>query len=517
MKILLVQPKFPETFWSFKYALDFVDKKVSNPPLGLITIAALLPVDWEMRLIDLNIDPLTDADLAWCDYVFVSAMDIQRDSVKAIIQQANKMGTKIVAGGPLFTGEYESFPEIDHFILNEGEITLVEFLKDLEAGHPQKLYRTDEYADIRQSPAPMWELLQFDAYDSMAVQFSRGCPYNCDFCNVTALLGHRPRTKSASQLILELNQLYARGWRRNIFIVDDNFIGNKRQLKEEVLPALIEWRKGKVGCHFITEASINLADDDELIQMMVAAGFINIFIGIETPDEASLAECHKTQNRNRNLVGAIQKLQQAGLHIMAGFIVGFDSDNSTIFDRQIRFIQETGIIVSMVGLLQAPYGTQLYDRLKTEGRILAEMTGDNADGTTNIITNMDPVALSQGYQKVIRTIYSPEVFYERIKTFLKNYNPIKSPVHMEFNEVKAFFKSVVKLGIIGKERWQYWKLFFWTLLRFPSRMPLAITYTIYGYHFSKIVERALSINPGWVTSVLKAKQEAGLALGASMD
>ncbi|MRR32273.1 DUF4070 domain-containing protein, partial [bacterium] len=349
-------------------------------------------------------------------------------------------------------------------------------------------YRTDDFADIRQTPPPLWNLLNFDAYDSMAVQFSRGCPFNCDFCNVTALLGHKPRTKSAEQLIGELDQLYQLGWRRNIFIVDDNFIGNKKQLKEEILPALIEWRKGKVGCLFITEASINLADDDELIRQMVAAGFINIFIGIETPDDAGLVECQKSQNRNRDLVQAVHKLQHAGLNIMAGFIVGFDSDAPTIFDRQIDFIQESGIIVAMVGLLQAPFGTRLYARLQEEGRLLSEMTGDNADGSTNIVSRMDPLTLSQGYQRVVQTVYSPEVFYQRVRTFLSNYRPNGSPVHMEIHEVKALFRSLFKLGIIGKERKQYWNLFFWTLFRFPSRMPAAITMTIYGYHFRKIVE-----------------------------
>jgi len=492
MRILLVQPEFPVTFWSFKHALGFVGKKVSNPPLGLLTVAALLPDHWEKRLLDLNNEPLTDKDLAWADYLFVSAMDIQRKSVKEVLQQAKNNKVKIVAGGPLFTGEFESFPEVDHFILNEGEITLLQFLADLEADHPKRLYRTAEYADIRQSPIPIWNLLKFEAYDSMAVQFSRGCPFNCDFCNVTALLGHKPRTKSASQLIAELDQLYQLGWRRNIFIVDDNFIGNKKQLKEEVLPALIEWRKGKTGCLFITEASINLADDDELIHLMVAAGFASIFIGIETPDDTSLIECNKSQNRNRDLQQAIEKLQHAGMHIMAGFIVGFDSDSPSIFDRQIKFIQDSGIIVAMVGLLQAPFGTRLYERLRDEGRLLSEMTGDNTDGSTNIISKMDQRDLSQGYQKVIQAIYSPDLFYRRAKTFLRNYHPVKLPVHLEIQEIQAFFRSIWKLGIIGRERKQYWNLFFWTLFTFPNRIPMAITMTIYGYHFRKIVETQIA-------------------------
>ncbi len=491
MKILLVQPEFPVTFWSFKHALDFIDKKVSNPPLGLLTVAALLPEQWEKKLVDLNIEPLPDAELDWADYLFITAMDIQRKSVIEVIQQAKKKKIKIVAGGPLFTGEFDKFPEVDHFILNEGEITLLQFLADLEDGHPRRLYRTDDFADIRQSPIPIWNLLNFDAYDSMAVQFSRGCPFNCDFCNVTALLGHKPRTKSAPQLIAELDQLYQLGWRRNIFIVDDNFIGNKKQLKEEILPALIEWRRGKNGCNFITEASINLADDEQLIQLMVAAGFVSVFIGIETPDDASLSECNKAQNRNRDMLQAIHKLQQAGLHIMAGFIIGFDSDTPSIFDRQIEFIQNSGIIVAMVGLLQAPFGTRLYERLQNEGRLLSEMTGDNTDGSTNIIAKMDRAELTRGYQRVIQTIYSPERFYAREKTFLQTYRPVKMPVHLEIQELRAFFRSIWKLGIIGKERKQYWNLFFWTLFKSPSSMPMAITLTIYGYHFRRIVDAQL--------------------------
>ena len=254
----------------------------------------------------------------------------------------------------------------------------------------------------------------------MAIQFSRGCPYNCDFCNVTALLGHRPRTKTANQLVAELDSLYQLGWRRNIFIVDDNFIGNKRILKEEVLPAIIEWRKGKTGCLFITEASINLADDEKLMVMMQQAGFTQVFIGVETPDEESLTECHKTQNRNRDLVENIHTLQHHGFQIMGGFIVGFDSDTPTIFDRQIKFIQESGIVTAMVGILQAPLNTQLFKRLQAEDRIVKTFSGNNTDGTSNIIPLMDPEVLRNGYQRLLHQIYSPRLFYQRIKTLLRH-------------------------------------------------------------------------------------------------
>ncbi len=428
MNILLVYPEFPDTFWSFKHALRFIGKKVSNPPLGLITVAAMLPSDWKKRLVDLNIAPLKPADLQWADLVFISAMDVQRKSVSEIIQASKKYGLKIVAGGPLFTAEHQNFPEVDYFVLNEAEITLPPFLSDLEKGIPQRVYRTEAYADIHTTPIPLWTLLDLSKYDCMSIQFCRGCPFNCDFCNVTALLGHIPRTKSAQQLIAELDSLYYSGWRRNIFIVDDNFIGNKKYLKQEVLPALIEWRKGKKGCQFITEVSINLADDHDLMEMMVNAGFISIFIGIETPSEESLTECHKTQNKNRDLLSSIKRLQNIGFQVMGGFIVGFDSDTPSIFQRQIDFIQKSGIVTAMMGILQAPFGTKLYERIKKEGRLLTEISGDNGDGTTNIIPKMDPEVLRAGFLQIIHDLFSPELFYERIKTFLKEYHPPKTNV-----------------------------------------------------------------------------------------
>jgi radical SAM superfamily enzyme YgiQ (UPF0313 family) len=423
MKILLVYPEFPDTFWSFKHAVTFIGKKAGNPPLGLATIAAMLPTQWEKRLVDMNITRLKQSDLDWADFIFISAMDVQRESVRAVIARCKTIQKTTVAGGPLFTAEYEHFPDVDYFVLNEGEITLPLFLADLEKGTPQRVYQTDEYPDIRSTPVPMWELVDMDKYDSMNIQFSRGCPYNCDFCNVTALLGHRPRTKTKEQIIAELDKLYSLGWRRSMFFVDDNFIGNKKELKRDILPALIEWRKGKEGFLFTTEVSINLADDPELTDLMVKAGFVNIFVGIETPDEDSLTECHKTQNKGRNLVESVKRLQRAGLQVMAGFIVGFDSDTPSIFQRQIDFIQKSGIVTAMVGLLQAPHGTQLYERMAKDGRLLNEMSGDNADGTTNIVPKMDAEVLKSGYLGIIEQIYSPRLlhsdkdFPERVPAF----------------------------------------------------------------------------------------------------
>jgi radical SAM superfamily enzyme YgiQ (UPF0313 family) len=488
MRILLVYPEFPDTFWSFKHALKFIRKKAAAPPLGLLTVAAMLPSEWEKRLIDLNVISLSQEDLAWADYVFVSAMIVQRDSARALIAQAKEAGIKVVAGGPLFTMEHEQFPDVDYFVLNEGELTLPLFLADLANGRAQRLYTTTEFPDIRQTPAPLWQLVNLKHYDTVSIQFSRGCPYNCDFCNVTALLGHRPRLKTAAQIVAELDRLYALGWRKNIFFVDDNFIGNKKQLKSEVLPALIEWRKGKIGMPFSTEASINLADDPELMRLMTQAGFDTVFVGIETPNEDSLVECSKTQDKGRDLVETVKRLQRAGLQVQGGFIVGFDSDTTSIFQQQIDFIQRSGIVTAMVGLLQAPLGTGLYERMQREGRLVNEFSGDNVDGSTNIIPKMGLDTLRDGYREILDQIYSPRFYYDRVVTFLREYQPPKIRVHLDMQYILAFGRSIYRLGIRGVERVQYWKLFFWTLFRRPRLFPLAITLAIYGFHFRQVSE-----------------------------
>ena len=489
MRILMVYPRFPDTFWSFQYALDFIDKKASSPPLGLVTVAAMLPQEWEKRLVDMNVSPLRDADLQWADMVFLSAMAIQRKSVEKVIERCNRLAVPVVAGGPLFTEEHESFEGVSHFVLNEAELTLEPFLQDLEQGRPQKVYRTDQFAEMSRSPVPQWELVDLDKYDSLSIQFSRGCPFNCEFCSVTALLGHKVRTKTAEQIMAELDKMYSLGWRRNIFFVDDNFIGNRKLVKREILPALIVWREGKSGCRFITEASINLSDDAELMEMMVQAGFQSVFVGIETPDEHSLEECHKTQNRGRDLVESVKRLQRVGLQVMGGFIVGFDSDTESIFQRQIDFIQNSGIVTAMVGLLQAPYGTQLYQRLKEEGRLVGRMSGDNVDGETNIIPSIDLRRLKEGYRYILEKIYQPEPFYRRVRTFLQEYNNRDFHAVIEWPEIKALFRTIIRLGIFGRERREYWKLLFWTLWHFPDKLPQAVTFSVYGYHFRTMMER----------------------------
>jgi len=485
LKVLLIYPEFPDTFWSFKHALKFIHKKAAYPPLGLLTVSAMLPEEWSIRLVDANVTKLKEKDLEWADLAFISGMVVQRESARQTIIRCKESGLKVIAGGPLFTSEYEQFEEVDHFVLNEAELTLPQFLADLEKGCAERVYKTNEYSNIREIQPPVWELAHLRRYASMSIQFSRGCPFDCEFCNVTALFGHRSRIKTTDQIIVELNALYNLGWRGQVFVVDDNFIGNKRYLKTHVLPALIEWQKDKRGVKFNTEASVNLADDETLMEMMVAAGFDAVFIGIETPDEGSLIECNKKQNKDRDLLESVKLIQRAGLQVQGGFIVGFDNDTQSIFQRQIDFIQKSGITTAMVGLLQAPAGTRLYERLKREGRLLGHMSGDT-DGTTNIIPRMDLDTLREGYRNIMRHIYTPKHYYPRVKTFLREYRAGKIEIPLDFQRYLAFFRSSIRLGIVGRERFQYWRLLGWTLFRRPALLPLAVTLAIYGHHFRKV-------------------------------
>ncbi len=492
MNVLLLYPELPDTFWSFKHALRFIRRKAAYPPLGLLTVASMLPDDWNKRLVDLNVTALEDVDLSWADSAFISGMTVQRSSAEDIAARCKAAGVRTVAGGPLFTAEYETFPDVDHFVLNEGELTLPVFLSDLQAGQARKIYASEDYPDLEDTPVPDWSLVDFSAYASMPIQYSRGCPFDCEFCNVTALFGHRPRTKSPKQIVAELDSLYDLGWRGGVFFVDDNLIGHKRHLKSQLLPDLIEWRKGKTGVAFNTEASINLADDPELMRMMTSAGFTQVFVGIETPDETSLRECGKTQNLKRNLLSDIQRIQQHGMEVQGGFILGFDSDTWSTFDRMAEFVQKSGIVTAMVGLLQALPGTRLFERMRDAGRLIAPASGDNFDGKTNILPLLDAVEMHRRYREVLHYLYSPKIYYRRVRTFLKSYRrpDVKLPPSLKNtkSDVMALGRSIVRLGVIGKERIEYWKLLLWTLVRRPRSLPLAIRFAIYGFHFRKVCE-----------------------------
>ncbi len=485
MKVLLLYPEFPDTFWSFKHALKFIHKKASLPPLGLLTVAAMLPADWGKRLVDVNVRKLRDKDLAWADLVFISGMIAQQESAHALIARCRAAGKIIVAGGPLFTLGHEQFSEVDHFVLNEAEVTLPEFLRDFERGTACRVYASTEFPDLSRTPAPLWELADVRRYASMSVQYSRGCPFDCEFCNITAMFGHRPRTKPTAQVLAELDGLRRAGWRGAVFFVDDNFIGNKRALKEDLLPALIQWQQGHRGTPFYTEASINLADDAGLMRMMVEAGFNQVFIGIETPEEAGLAECHKRQNQKRDLVADVKRIQRAGLEVQGGFIVGFDSDTPTTFARQIEFIQQSGIVTAMVGLLQAIPGTKLHQRLKDQGRLTGLTTGNNSDGTTNFIPRMNREMLREGYRNLMDYLYAPGPYYRRIRTFLREYRCPKMSAPLNWRYLLAFFRANFRLGIFERGRFHYWHLLLWTFFRRPRLLPLAVTLSVYGHHFRK--------------------------------
>ena len=488
MNILMVYPMYPDTFWSFKHALKFVSKKASFPPLGLLTVASMLPKNWNKKLIDMNANQLTDDDILWADLVFISAMSIQSESAEGVIKRCNKLNAKIVAGGPLFTSSPEQYKNIEYLILNEAEITLPLFLKNLEEGNPKHKYTSENWADITTTPLPQWDLISMNNYTSMNLQYSRGCPFDCEFCDITVLYGRKPRTKTRDQVIAELDALYFTGWRGPVFFVDDNFIGNKVKLKKEILPAITEWMdKRKNPFYLNTEASINLADDEDLMYKMAKAGFEAVFIGIESPNEKSLIECHKPQNTNRDLIASVRKIQQFGLEVQGGFIVGFDNDHPKIFEELTNFIQQSGIVTAMVGLLNAPKGTNLEKRLISEGRMLQDFTGNNTDFTINFIPKMDSIKLLDGYKSVLKKIYSPKYFYERVMLFLRDFEPKKKKVfHLNPNYILALFRSIFKLGVIGEERIYYWKLFIWTLFRKPQLFSLAILFTIYGFHFKKI-------------------------------
>lgn len=489
MKILLVYPKIPVTYWGFQHALKFISKKAAFPPLGLLTIASMIPARYDKKLIDLNVAKLSDGDLRWADYVFISAMLIQKASVREIVDRCKRLGVKTVAGGPLFTAEPEAYSDVDHLVLNEGEITMPAFLTDLENGNTQPVYTTDKWADITATPAPDWSLIKTKKYSSFNIQYSRGCPFSCEFCDITTLFGHVPRTKSAAQIIRELEAIYDTGWRGELFFVDDNFISNRKKLIEDILPAITEWSEchGSPFC-LMTEVSINLADDEALMNAMVRAGFNSVFVGIETPDDACLNECSKSQNRNRDLTSCVKKIQEYGMEVMGGFIVGFDSDNETIFNRMIKFIQESGVVTAMVGLLNAPIGSKLYERLHKEGRIESTFTGNNTDYSMNFKPKMDRHVLERGYDHIVKTIYSPRFYYERVISFLSRYNPTAISEGYTLSGIRAFINSVFRLGILGKERKYYWKLLRWSLRNKPATFPVAIRFSIYGYHFRKLYE-----------------------------
>jgi radical SAM superfamily enzyme YgiQ (UPF0313 family) len=489
MKVLLVYPNYPDTFWSFKHVMKFVRRKAAHAPLGLLTVASMLPKEWEKKLVDMNVSRLKEFHLDWADMVFVSGMLVQAESAKEVIKLCNSKGKTVVAGGPMFTAQHEQFKGVDHFVLNEAEVTLPMFLADLEKGEAKKIYTSMERPDITKTPIPMWSLLNMKDYVAMSLQYSRGCPYNCEFCDIIILNGRVPRTKTVEQVLAEMDALYEAGWKSGLFIVDDNFIGNKTKVKE-LLPAIARWQKERnYPFKLFTEASINLCDDEELMRLMSKANFYKVFLGLETPNNDSLKECGKMQNVGKDLVEAVKKIHQHGMQVMGGFIVGFDSDTEDVFERQFRFIQQIGVTTAMIGVLIALPQTRLWHRLKEEGRLLGNATGNNTIDYVNFKPSMGKKELIEGYRKLLASVYKPKHYFKRVSRFLETYKPtVRSRASKA--EIYAFFRSVWRIGIFSKACPYYWKLITKTFFTNFRAFPVAVEMSINWLHFQKVAKRA---------------------------
>jgi radical SAM superfamily enzyme YgiQ (UPF0313 family) len=490
MKTLLVYPEFPDTYWSFRHALSFEGKRSAFPPLGLLTVSAMLPDAWERRLVDMNVQPLKAADIEWADVVFCSAMLVQKDSLRRVVELCKAAGKRVVIGGPYVTTSAEHLPEADHIFLGEAETTLPEFVRDLERGEPKRIYQAAERPALSATPIPHFHLADLRRYSAMSVQYSRGCPFQCEFCDIIEIYGRVPRTKSNEQMLAELDALLRVGWRGMVFIVDDNFIGNKRNVKK-LLPVLADWseRHGR-PFSFITEASVNLAEDEELLDGMRRAHFRRVFLGIETPVEASLKEAQKGQNMRGNLLDSVRRIQNYGMEVMAGFIVGFDNDPDDIFERQIEFIRESAIPLAMVGLLTALPDTQLWRRLDREGRLLVESSGNNTDGSLNFVPKMDATRLIEGYKTIMRAIYSPGEYYQRALDCLERVvsGAPESQRNRSASDVVTLFRVVLELGVRDSARGEFWRYLRRALTRHREKFAEAVRLAAVGYHFRKLTE-----------------------------
>ena len=491
MKVLLVYPEFPDTYWSFKHALSFEGKKSAFPPLGLLTVSAMLPESWERRLVDMNVRKLKQADVEWADVVFASAMIVQQESLKSVVKLSKALGKRVVVGGPFVTTTLHPLEGADHVVLGEAEETLPGIIRDLERGEAQGVYQAPERPAMSLTPIPDFKLADMRRYSAMSVQYSRGCPFNCEFCDIIEIYGRVPRTKSNEQMLLELDALRDTGWRGTVFIVDDNFIGNKKNVKK-LLPDLAAWqeRHGRPFT-FITEASVNLAEDDQLLDWMRRAGFNRAFLGIETPVEESLKEAQKGQNLRHDLLESVKKIQSYGIEVMAGFIVGFDNDPDDIFDRMTNFIKDSAIPLAMVGLLTALPNTQLWRRLKGEGRLLGESGGSNTHSDLNFVTRMDSTRLVEGYKSILRTIYDTREYYDRALECLQRVSqpgPKAQRGTSLLRDLSALTRITLKLGVRDHDRWEFWRYFTQTLAHHRGAFADSMRLAAMGYHFRKLTE-----------------------------
>jgi radical SAM superfamily enzyme YgiQ (UPF0313 family) len=497
LRVLLVYPNMPPTYWSMKYALRFIGKKASFPPLGLLTVAAMLPEDYEVTLVDMNVEPLRESAVEATDLVLTSSMIVQRDSLDRVIQLCKKHGKRVVAGGPYPTTFYERIAGVDHFVLNEAEITLPQFLADFESGRAEHIYLDRTRPDIALTPPPRFDLVHRKTYSAMALQYSRGCPHSCEFCDIIELFGRKPRTKTATQFLHELDTLYEEGARGSLFVVDDNFIGNRREVKS-LLPQVALWQQQRnYPFALFTETTLSLAEDDQLLDQMVSAGFNMVFLGIETPDLCTLEAIGKKQNLKSDMLASVRKIQAKGMEVSGGFILGFDTDREDIFDRQIGFIQEAGIPTAMVGLLTAVPNTHLYRRLEAEGRLTDDSSGNNThDFRLNFVPKMDVGRLLAGYRRVLAEIYKPNRYFERCLKLLRSLEPHRaSRRRVGAAEVRAFVLSLVR-QTFSRYSWAYWKFLIRSFFAKPLMVAEAVTMAVKGHHFFKMTRNVLEVD--WV-------------------
>jgi radical SAM superfamily enzyme YgiQ (UPF0313 family) len=488
MNALLIYPKTPDTYWSFRYALSLIGKRAAQPPLGLMTIAALLPQHWNKRLIDTNVERLKDSDLAWAGVALISGMHLQQEDLIAIVQRCHARGLRTVVGGPITSSLSAATLQADHVVIGEAEDLIAGLAMDLESGTARSVYQAAERPAMEHSPLPDLSLIKMQRYSTMTVQYSRGCPFNCEFCDIIEIYGRRPRTKAVEQVLAELDQLREAGWRDAVFVVDDNFIGNKPRAKA-LLTAIAGWGEDHGRpFRYTTEASLNLADDPELLRLMKAAGFTSVFLGIETPDERSLIANHKEQNVRRDMLESIGIIQGYGIEVMGGFILGFDTDREDVFDRLVDFIQKSAIPIAMVGLLEAMPGTQLFRRLRSEGRILSSGNGNNTDCKLNFLPRMNAARLVDGYRSVLQRIYACDAYYERAKLFLSRCQPGQQR-RLSYTNVRAFFSSIMRQGLLGKARLSYWKFMLTAATRYRHSFGTAMTLAVMGHHFQTLTEQ----------------------------